>query len=165
MAEGSWKRFSNPGGATSIKQLPLLRVYRNNTHKAANGTFTASWNFHQAGSPYQVVSDIILDSTEYGKLNAQYPVEYQPANGAAVDYIPTPGWREWHAESLAIQASSDVNGDPYYPMLPDLVVNGYFKNTALWAKLEYNTGLPVTAASPYPGQTPLPAGWVDIKVH
>jgi hypothetical protein len=109
------------------------------------------------------VSAIIRDPSVFGG-NANYPPLYQAAGGAGT-YAALAGWREWHSEALAIRATADVQGIPYWPLFSQVVGNGYFACTAgsantSWAYREYTTGNAVTSG--YPCQTALPAGYVQV---
>jgi len=128
-------------------------------------TLEAKWNFGQPGSAYQVVSDILRDPTVYGP-NAFTPPMYQPTIAGTYGFnsglTRTAGWREWHAEALAIRAQSDLISTPVISIYSQMVANGYFTCTAgpvSWAQTEYTTGAaPVTP----PCQTAMPGGWVTI---
>jgi hypothetical protein len=129
-------------------------------------TLEAKWNFGQAGSAYQVISDILLDPTVEGIKGHGFIYQNLPLLiGGNPGYNSLAGWREWHSDAFAIVSIPDTGATQKVNVAQTLVSNGFFQCTAgpsasnSWLFTEYNT-----AAQPGSPtcQTPL-VGWTPIK--
>jgi hypothetical protein len=88
--------------------------------------------------------------------------------GNTPGYQTQTGWREWFAQSMAIQASSDTGATSNIPQLDQIVGSGFMgciagtnKNGLKngWLAQVYATG----ANAINPCATQLPADWTDIQ--
>jgi len=104
---------------------PLVNIVDPITgNQFCSGGVLASGEGIWAGKTNSYILKYIVD---YGRPTGQYELDDQ-TNTLTVGVNPgvtaNPGWREWFAQALAIEASSDIGGTSNLPEIDQAVSNG-----------------------------------------